>query len=365
LVEISIPESVQYIDSFSFSLTDVVERIIYRGSPEKWDKIKIDETEKEFFEKVKVYCDSFSAPMVKISNNSKGVLVTWSRHINVDKVVVYRSELVNGKWSSWKNMGSLSANVVSWSDNTVKSGTIYKYTVRLVKNGTYSPFKASASLMYLSQPTVKISNSATGIKVNWTKSGGATHYAVYRSVSTGLNWSNWELVADVSSASTSWNDTKAENAKKYRYTVVALNDSGRSSYTKSNDLVSLSQPTVSYSNVSTGIKVSWSRVESATGYRVYRAVYSGGKWSSWKNMGTAAASKTSWVDGSAESGKQYKYTVRAVNGNSVSWFVNSAGTLCLSEPLVGTEKNSSGITLRWTKSNGATGYRIYRAIYSD
>ena len=365
LVEISIPESVQYIDSFSFSLTDVVERIIYRGSPEKWDKIKIDETEKEFFKKVKVYCDSFSAPVVKISNNSKGVLVTWSRHINVDKVVVYRSELVNGKWSSWKNMGSLSANVVSWSDNTVKSGTIYKYTVRLVKNGKYSPFKASASLTYLSQPTVKISNSATGIKVSWTKSGGATHYAVYRSVSTGLNWSNWELVADVSSASTSWNDTKAENARKYRYTVVALNDSGRSSYTKSNDLVSLSQPTVSYSNVSTGIKVSWSRVESATGYRVYRSVYSGGKWSSWKNMGTAAASKTSWVDGSAESGKQYKYTVRAVNGNSVSWFVNSAGTLCLSEPLVGTEKNSSGITLRWTKSNGATGYRIYRAVYSD
>ena len=37
-------------------------------------------------------------------------------------------------------------------------------------------------------------------------------------------------------------------------------------------------------------------------------------------MGTAKAEKTNWTDKSAKKGVQYKYTVKAVNGNSASTY---------------------------------------------
>jgi hypothetical protein len=48
------------------------------------------------------------------------------------------------------------------------------------------------------------------------------------------------------------------------------------------------------------------------------------KWSGWKKMGTAKASKTNWTDKSAKKGVQYKYTVKAVNGNSASTYKSSS-----------------------------------------
>ena len=72
----------------------------------------------------------------------------------------------------------------------------------------------------------------------------------------------------------------------------------------------------------TGINVSWTQITGATSYLVYRREVVNGKWSGWKNMGTAKSDKSAWTDKSVKSGTQYKYTVRTVNGKTLSSYAD-------------------------------------------
>lgn len=90
----------------------------------------------------------------------------------------------------------------------------------------------------------------------------------------------------------------------------------------------------------TGIKVSWTKVDGAKNYIVYRSVLGeDGKWSSWKNMGTAKETKSSWIDKSAVEDVVYSYTVRAVNGKIKSAYVASEPLMIESEKEPETEQN--------------------------
>ena len=176
-------------------------------------------------------------PTVKIANNAKGVKVTWNKIAGAKGYTVYRSEYVNGKWSSWKNLGTIkNANIVSWVDKSAKSGTTYRYTLRAV-NGSYkSSYKASGSLIYLAQPTVTVKSVSNGINVSWTKSSGATGYTVYRSELVNGEWSKWTNMGTAKSDKKSWTDKKAKKGVTYKYTVRAVNGKVRSSYKASSSI---------------------------------------------------------------------------------------------------------------------------------
>ncbi|MBO5857750.1 MAG: hypothetical protein J6Q87_05830, partial [Clostridia bacterium] len=127
--------------------------------------------------------------------------------------------------------------------------------------------------------------------------------------------------------------------------------------------VILKTPTVKIANASNGVKVSWGKVSGAASYTVYRSEYnaSTGKWSSWKSCGTADATKTSWVDKTVKSGTKYRFTVRAVNGLCKGSYKASVSLLYLAQPTASISNATDGITVKWTKVTGATGYKIYRS----
>ena len=302
-----------------------------------------------------------AAPTVKIANASNGIKVSWSKVSGATGYTVYRSQYSGGKWSGWKNMGTAKADKTSWTDKSVKTGVQYKYTVRTVKSKLASGFKATSGLVFLTMPTVKIQNASTGVKVSWSKATGATGYTVYRSEYANGKWSSWKNMGTAKASKSSWVDKSAKSGVQYKYTVRAINGSSASAYKESAKLLYLAQPTTIIANASNGIKVSWNKSAGAKGYTVYRSEYVKGKWSGWKNMGTAAATKTSWVDKSVKSGVQYKYTVRAVNGKVKSAYVASNDIMFLSAPNVTYKNVKTGIKLEWTKSAGAKQYVIYRA----
>ncbi len=302
-----------------------------------------------------------AAPTAKIKNASNGIKVSWSKVSGATGYTVYRSQYSGGKWSGWKNMGTTKADKTSWTDKSVKTGVQYKYTVRTVKSKLASGYKATSGLVFLSMPTVKIQNASTGVKVSWSKATGATGYTVYRSEYANGKWSSWKNMGTAKASKSSWVDKSAKSGVQYKYTVRAINGSSASAYKESAKLLYLAQPTTNIENASNGIKVSWNKSAGAKGYTVYRSEYVKGKWSSWKTMGTAAATKTSWVDKSVKSGVQYKYTVRAVNGKVKSAYVASNDIMFLSAPNVTYKNVKTGIKLEWTKSAGAKQYVIYRA----
>ncbi|MBQ7817771.1 MAG: leucine-rich repeat protein, partial [Oscillospiraceae bacterium] len=83
--------------------------------------------------------------------------------------------------------------------------------------------------------------------------------------------------------------------------------------------IGLATPTVTVSNAPTGVKITWNKIAGATSYKVYKSVYSGGKWSGWVAIKTGVTG-TTYTDTSVKSADNVKYTVRAFNGNHSSTF---------------------------------------------
>ncbi|MBR3789531.1 MAG: hypothetical protein IKJ86_06035 [Clostridia bacterium] len=259
-------------------------------------------------------------PTVKIANASNGVKVSWTTVANATGYRVYSStyNTKTKKWSGWTNRGTTAENRTTWTDTKAKSGTYYKYTVRAMNGSVGSSYKASAQTLFLAQPTVKIANNASGVKVTWNKIAGSKGYTVYRSEYVNGAWTSWKNMGTIKNGSTvSWVDKSVKSGTQYRYTVRAINGNYKSTYKASTGLLYLAQPKTTVKAVSNGVNVAWTQSTGAQGYTIYRMEYNAKtkKWSGWKKMGTAAASKTNWTDKSAKKGVYYKYTVKAVSGS--------------------------------------------------
>ena len=308
---------------------------------------------------------ALATPVVTIKNTAKGIEVKWNEIEGAENYILYKKtyDATNKKWSGWKTLRN-GYEDISYTDTTVILGTQYKYTVRAVNGDIKSAYESTDALKYNVKPTVKISNTASGVKVTWTKAANATGYTVYRSQYSGGKWSGWKNMGTAKSDKTSWTDKKVTSGAQYKYTVRACYNKIKSSYKDSNVTVFLTQPTVKIANASTGIKVSWSKVKGANGYIVYRAQLVDGKWSSWKNMGTVKKDKSSWVDKSVISGVQYRYTVRACYNSIKSSYKATSGLLYLAQPTVTVKAVSNGINVAWSQCEGATGYTVYRSEYN-
>ena len=309
---------------------------------------------------------ALTIPEVTIKNTAKGIEIKWNEIEGAENYIVYRRvyNASTKKWSGWSKIKT-GYTGTSYVDGTVTLGTQYRYTVRAVNGDVMSKYESTATLKYNVKPTVKISNVAKGVKVTWTTAVNATGYTVYRSTYSGGKWSGWKNMGTAKATKTSWTDKNVKSGAQYKYTVRACYNKIKSSYKDSNVIVFLSQPTVKFANVSNGIKVSWSKVKGANGYIVYRSQLTDGKWSSWKNMGTAKSNKTSWTDKKVTSGVQYKYTVRACYNSIKSSYVNTKGLLYLAQPTVTVKAVSNGINVAWSQCEGATGYTVYRSEYNS
>lgn len=109
------------------------------------------------------------------------------------------------------------------------------------------------------------------------------------------------------------------------------------------------------------LKVSWSRVKNADGYRVY--VKENGKW---KTVGDTKS--TSYVHKNLKTGKSYTYTVKAYKKTADGTVWSSynkkgiTGKTVLKVPKLRRVKRNSAkkATLTWNKVDGANGYVVYR-----
>ena len=303
-------------------------------------------------------------PTLTISNTSDGITGSWPKVDGAKGYTIYRSELVNGKWTKWVNLGTTKETAKSFTDKTVKSGNQYKYTLRAVNGKVKSTYKDSNILMYLVEPVLKITNEANGISGSWTQVKGAKGYIIYRSELKNGKWTKWVNLGTTKETAKKFTDKTVKSGVTYKYTVRAINGKYKSSFVATDNLVFLSVPTVTAVNATVGVKVSWGKITGAKSYTVYRReLNSSNKWTSWKNLGSVG--KNSFVDTSAISNKKYQYTVRAVNGASRSVFKASGTLHYIATPIVTLEGDETGIKVAWTQIDGAKTYTIYRSVLGE
>ncbi len=299
-------------------------------------------------------------PKATISISTTGLLVKWNKIEGADSYIIYRSEIKDGKWSNWITLGKTGEAKNSWLDDKTVSGVTYRYAIRAVDGKIRSGYIASASMVYLEQPTLKISNSSTGVTGTWQKVDGAKGYAIYRSELVNGKWTNWINLGTAKETSKSFTDKTVKSGSQYKYTLRAVNGAVKSTYKDSNILMYLAEPTIKIKNENNAISGNWNQVKGAKGYIIYRSEMKDGEWTNWVNLGTAKETAKSFTDKTVKCGVTYKYTVRAMNGKYKSSYTDSANLVFLSVPSVKSTNDATGVKVNWNKITGATSYIVYR-----
>ena len=194
-----------------------------------------------------------------------------------------------------------------------------------------------------------IKNEIKGISVTWSEVEGATGYRVYRR-GAGQSWKYLCTVKDCK-----YLDTTAASGAYWRYTVRAVNENGFSAYENGIYIKRVDTPHIAkVTNTVSGVKVTWSAVDYAKTYRVYRR----GAGESWKYLGTVKT--TNYVDKTAKSGTLYRYTVRAVSGYLSAYESGLVIRFVDAPELKAVSKTANGVKVTWGEVPGADSYRVYR-----
>ncbi len=166
-----------------------------------------------------------SAPTTKAANKNGYINVSWNKISGATGYVIYKK---TGSGSYKKLTTIKSGSTVSYKDKSVKSGTTYSYYVKAYNGSTYSGYKASSAIMYLT--AVKISSATSGksgITVKWGKISASKGYTVYRKTGSG----SYSKLATVKGATkVSYLDKSAKKGKTYTYYVVAYNGNYKGTY---------------------------------------------------------------------------------------------------------------------------------------
>ena len=294
----------------------------------------------------------YAPPVISsVTNTNDGVSVKWNKQSGVDSYRVYKK--TNG--SGWKNIADVTGS--SYVDKNVASGVSYSYTIRYLdsEGNLISYYNSGKSIKYVESPSItKIENTATGAKISWTKSDGAAKYRVYyRDVNN-----NWKKIGNTTS--TSFTHENLKTGTTYTYTVRCLDSKNNfvSSFDKtgvSNMFITTPQIT-SLTNVYGGVQVKWGKLSGAEKYRVYRKTSD----SNWTKIGETESN--SYVDKNVISGNSYSYTARCFDaaGKPISCYNDGDSITYVEAPTITKiENTATGSKISWTKSAGASKYRVY------
>ncbi len=231
------------------------------------------------------------------------------------------------------------------------------------------PQAAQAATAKLTAPkTVKTAiTSSSSIKVTWSKVTGASGYQIYRATSAK---GSYQLVKAITAGKYSYINAKLIPGKTYYYKVRAYKSSGKSkSYGAYSKVISSKITPATVSNVKgtltsyEGATLTWGAVKYVSGYQVYMATSSSGKYSLVKQT-----KYNSYKVSGLEPGKTYYFKVRGymLNSNKKVYggfasAITVKPTLSVPTAVIASGSMEGTIDISWEPSDGADGYEVYKS----
>ncbi len=299
----------------------------------------------------------------------------WDKVDGANGYKIYR-KLPSDK--NYKELITLYGQTDKYTDQTVTCGTTYQYIIKSFRyeNGkTYTSGNNSAVSCKAVPPVVKVKVASTGynsLNVSWEKVNGATGYRIYFKKDNAKNWTT--LATFENGSLTSCEHRKLTTGVNYTYTVRAYyKDGSKTIWGGFNQTGVTKKPVTSApklvsvtSSTATNVTVKWETVSGANGYKVMRKA-DGSK--TWSTIGTTNSKRLSYTDKKVSCGVKYHYTVRAyrnVSKKPVLGSYNSNGLEIMTipdRPVVSVSSaNYNKLNVSWSRSNGATGYKVYRKV---
>ncbi len=307
-------------------------------------------------------------PKFELESAYGGVKISWDAVKGAEKYAIYYSTTRTAE--DLKLVATVTDT--SFIHEAATSGRNNYYAVMAVCGDTVSTV-TQKYIYYIAVPEIiEFKNYKASLTFKWIDVLGADEYDVYRKVYGDSKWTKidvdleYEVVEEEDKNVTyiTAKDTNVTAGKKYVYTIVSGDGedySGR--YEKGWSTRFLKNPTIkSVKNDVEGPQITWSKASGASKYYVYRKTSKSGKWSY-----IGSTKKTSFIDENAKNGKKYYYAVKAVDGESASYHSTSHfNSYCKSITFISAPKPSSvkssksGITFKWNKVSGVSGYYVYR-----
>lgn len=301
----------------------------------------------------KVY---ITAPTLKKAKNFNGYIkVYWEKTGTADKYRVYRKTAD----SDWVYLNTVSEKYSSFKDETAKNGGKYIYTVRAIDGKYHSGYdRDGISAKYVSAPKgITLKNYySNSIKVEWNKVSEAEKYVVYRK---DISNKNWVMVDETTSRS--FKDKDIVNGRVYTYSVKAKGDNGGTSgYSKNIKITALKRPTeIKLNCTDKGVQILWTKMSSATSYRIYKRVEGSSDWDLIKKISSSSA--TTYTDEKVKDGKTYSYRVLQIKDSEKGSYLKDGVTIeFVKAPNISAKHSPKGVVLSWNKAKIGTGYEIQR-----
>ena len=271
---------------------------------------------------------------------------------------------------TFTQIATTGANVTTYSNTSLASGTTYTYRVRAYDGPNDSAWSNTASATTPTGPPAPSSLTATPvtpsrIDLAWTDNS-STEQGFKIERSTGGSWS---VIASVGANVTSYANTSLTSGTVYSYRVKAYDGPNESAYSNTASASPLPPPAAPSSLAATPVSSSridlvWTdNASNEQGFKVERSTDG----VTFTLLAVLGANTTVYSATSLNAGTTYAFRVRAYEGPNESAPSNTAPATTLAPPpaptgLTATAVSSTRIDLAWT-DNAAyeQGYKIERA----
>lgn len=272
---------------------------------------------------------SFVAPRISGSVKSNSILVAWMPVDGASRYNVYAKNAGENTYNFVRSVWGTYYMETGLSPGTSKD--YYVVAVRYTTAGEIAYSDRSNELRLtteLTAPTIELSgttyNSAT---IKWSEEEGAEDYLVYRADESG----EYILVDTVKE--NEFTDTDLTTGVTYTYYVVAAIET-KNLYSPDSNLVSATpaftgKPTLTVSNNKKNYDLSWTAVDGATGYELWRGSDKNGSRSR-----IASVDAVSYNDASASCYATYNYVVKAYRVVGDQKFYASDSAKVVSTPII-------------------------------
>lgn len=306
-----------------------------------------------------LYINRIGTPEItKTANTIKGITVTWSASKGADGYRLYRR--ADGE-KSWKTVAKTDKKTLTFTDTGVNTKDKYTYAVRGYRQSDLSHPSNYAKADFMAAPRItNFASNKDNIGIQWSKTEKAAHYQIYRKAAGEKSYTRIQVVP---ATQLRYYDKTVKAGVVYSYIVRAVNESKQvSGYDTATSCLYMGIPAFkSFSNSSAGVKLTWTKVNNAQGYYIYRRDAASTTWK--RVLAVKGAATVTATDKTAKNGKNYVYVVRAAwNGKQSAYIAEGAAVRFISAPqnLRVQSKGASGNYLTWTANSSATKYEVFR-----
>jgi fibronectin type 3 domain-containing protein len=294
-----------------------------------------------------------------VAVSSSEILVSWNMLADASKYNLYYAASAEGTYALLTPYGITG---LSYRHTGLVLNETYRYKVSAMVSAREGPpsgaIQVELGLLPAPQGLSAALQSAASLRLVWDNVPGAASYKLYYAASAAGSYS---LLQTVTTAS--YTHSGLSRDTEYYYKVSAINGIGEGAESAAvmGKIAVPSAPTgLSAATMSaTSIQISWASVPSATGYKVYRSLTSGGAYTL---AGTTASA--SWTNTGLSTGSIYYYKVASVNGiGEGEQSASVQGMISLPPAPTGltvTPLSHTSLRISWDAVPGAALYSIYR-----